>query len=83
MAAARPASAYATARDSTVSWALRPDGLGTTNTREAPQRSACSPTRAFGSAKAVSRAGLADLRAAPGISDALAETIYGFFHGEG
>ena len=37
----------------------------------------------FGSAKAVSRAGLADLRAAPGISDALAETIYGFFHGEG
>ncbi len=36
----------------------------------------------FGSAKAVSRAGLADLRAAPGISDALAETIYGFFHGE-
>ncbi len=37
----------------------------------------------FGSAKAVSRAGLADLRAAPGISDALAEAIYGFFHGEG
>ena len=35
----------------------------------------------FGSAKAVSRAGLADLRAAPGISDTLAETIYGFFHG--
>ena len=29
------------------------------------------------------RAGLADLKAAPGISDALAETIYGFFHGEG
>lgn len=37
----------------------------------------------FGSAKAVARAGLADLRAAPGISDALAEAIYGFFHGEG
>jgi excinuclease ABC subunit C len=36
----------------------------------------------FGSAKAVARAGLADLKAAPGISDALAETIYGFFHGE-
>ncbi len=36
----------------------------------------------FGSAKAVSRAGLADLKAAPGISDALAETIHGFFHGE-
>jgi excinuclease ABC subunit C len=37
----------------------------------------------FGSAKAVARAGLADLKAAPGISDALAEAIYGFFHGEG
>jgi excinuclease ABC subunit C len=37
----------------------------------------------FGSAKAVSRAGLADLRAVPGVSNALAETIYGFFHGEG
>ena len=36
----------------------------------------------FGSAKAVSRAGLADLKAAPGISDTLAEAIYGFFHGE-
>ena len=36
----------------------------------------------FGSAKAVARAGLADLKAAPGISDALADQIYGFFHGE-
>lgn len=36
----------------------------------------------FGSAKAVARAGLADLKAAPGISDTLAEVIYGFFHGE-
>ncbi len=36
----------------------------------------------FGSAKAVSRAGLADLRAVPGISATLAETIYGFFHGD-
>ncbi len=36
----------------------------------------------FGSAKAVARAGLADLKAAPGISDALAEAIHGFFHGE-
>jgi len=34
----------------------------------------------FGSAKAVSRAGLADLKAVDGISDAMAETIYGFFH---
>jgi excinuclease ABC subunit C len=37
----------------------------------------------FGSAKAVARAGLADLKAAPGISDALAEAIHGFFHGGG
>ncbi|MBB5221609.1 excinuclease ABC subunit C [Amaricoccus macauensis] len=36
----------------------------------------------FGSAKAVARAGLADLKAAPGISDTLAEVIHGFFHGE-
>ncbi|MBS9717522.1 excinuclease ABC subunit UvrC [Pseudohalocynthiibacter aestuariivivens] len=34
----------------------------------------------FGSAKAVSRAGLPDLKAVDGISDALAETIYDFFH---
>jgi len=36
----------------------------------------------FGSAKAVSRAGVADLAAVDGISTALAETIYGFFHGD-
>ncbi|MEM8788801.1 MAG: excinuclease ABC subunit UvrC [Pseudomonadota bacterium] len=34
----------------------------------------------FGSAKAVARAGLSDLKAVEGISDQLAETIYGFFH---
>ncbi|MEZ5676449.1 Excinuclease ABC subunit C [Thalassovita litoralis] len=37
----------------------------------------------FGSAKAVSRANLADLKAVDGISDALAEAIYGFFHESG
>lgn len=37
----------------------------------------------FGSAKAVSRAGLEDLKAAPGISDAMAETIHAFFHDKG
>lgn len=37
----------------------------------------------FGSAKAVGRANLADLKAVDGISDALAETIYGFFHERG
>ena len=34
----------------------------------------------FGSAKAVSRAGLADLKMVEGISETMAETIYGFFH---
>ncbi|KPN64130.1 Excinuclease ABC subunit C [Aliiroseovarius crassostreae] len=34
----------------------------------------------FGSAKAVSRAGLEDLKAVDGISESLAETIYAFFH---
>ncbi|MEM1065313.1 MAG: excinuclease ABC subunit UvrC [Pseudomonadota bacterium] len=37
----------------------------------------------FGSAKAVSRANLPDLKAVDGISDALAETIYDFFHERG
>ena len=37
----------------------------------------------FGSAKAVSRANLSDLKAVEGVSDALAETIYGFFHEKG
>ncbi len=37
----------------------------------------------FGSAKAVSRAALSDLKAVDGISDALAETIYDFFHEKG
>lgn len=35
----------------------------------------------FGSAKAVARANLSDLKAVDGISGALAETIYDFFHG--
>lgn len=35
----------------------------------------------FGSARAVSRAGLTDLEAVDGISAALARTIYDFFHG--
>ena len=37
----------------------------------------------FGSAKAVSRAGLADLKAVDGISDTLAETIYNHFNEAG
>ncbi|MEX0339032.1 MAG: excinuclease ABC subunit UvrC [Arenibacterium sp.] len=37
----------------------------------------------FGSAKAVARANLSDLKAVDGISDTLAETIYDFFHERG
>ncbi|WP_058239794.1 excinuclease ABC subunit UvrC [Shimia marina] len=37
----------------------------------------------FGSAKAVSRANLADLKAVDGVSDKLAEVIYDFFHDGG
>ncbi|WP_040604612.1 excinuclease ABC subunit UvrC [Sagittula stellata] len=37
----------------------------------------------FGSAKAVSRANLADLKAVDGVSEALAERIYAFFHERG
>ncbi|MWD26789.1 excinuclease ABC subunit UvrC [Aquicoccus sp. SCR17] len=37
----------------------------------------------FGSAKAVSRADLADLKAVDGVSEALAERIYAFFHEQG
>lgn len=37
----------------------------------------------FGSAKAVSRANLADLKAVDGVSGALAEKIYDFFHEKG
>jgi excinuclease ABC subunit C len=37
----------------------------------------------FGSAKAVSRAGLADLKAVDGISEALAERIHDHFHAQG
>jgi excinuclease ABC subunit C len=36
----------------------------------------------FGSAKAVSRAGLADLKLVDGISAAMAEAIHAFFHGD-
>jgi excinuclease ABC subunit C len=37
----------------------------------------------FGSAKAVARAGLSDLQAVEGISETLAEAIYGYFHEKG
>ena len=37
--------------------------------------------RHFGSAKSVSRAGLPDLQAVDGISEAMAQQIYDYFHG--
>jgi excinuclease ABC subunit C len=37
----------------------------------------------FGSAKAVARAALADLEAAPGVSTAVAKMVYDFFHADG
>ncbi|HEX4891722.1 MAG TPA: helix-hairpin-helix domain-containing protein, partial [Hyphomicrobiaceae bacterium] len=37
----------------------------------------------FGSAKAVSRAGIADLQEVPGISAETARRIYDFFHEKG
>jgi excinuclease ABC subunit C len=39
--------------------------------------------RHFGTAKAVSRADITDLRAVPGISDEMARLVYGFFHESG
>ncbi len=50
-------------------------GVGSTRKRALLQH--------FGSAKAVSRAGLADLTSVDGISETLAETIHGFFHDRG
>ncbi len=64
--------------------AKRAKAIGATQLDEAP---GVGPTRKrallahFGSAKAVSRAGVEDLKAVNGISAALAERIYAFFHG--
>jgi excinuclease ABC subunit C len=48
------------------------DGIGPSRKRALLQH--------FGTAKAVSRADIADLRAVPGISDEMAKAIHGFFH---
>ncbi len=66
--------------------AKRAKAVGATPLDEVP---GVGPTRKrallahFGSAKAVSRADLADLRAVDGISERLAEAIYDFFHSGG
>jgi len=66
--------------------AKRSKALGATPLDEVPGVGA-SRKRAllqhFGSAKAVARAGLADLKSVTGISGALAETVYAFFHERG
>ncbi len=48
------------------------DGIGPTRKR--------TLLKHFGSAKAVSRAGIEDLKAVPGISAEMAKKIYDFFH---
>jgi len=48
------------------------DGIGPTRKR--------ALLKHFGSAKAVSRAGVEDLKSAPGISAEIAQRIYDFFH---
>ncbi len=53
MPAARATSAYAPASDATVSWALRPEGLGTTHSSLWAIGSGCRPTCARGRPKAV------------------------------
>ncbi len=64
--------------------AKRAKAIGATPLDEAP---GVGPARKrallahFGSAKAVSRAGVEDLKAVDGISAAMAERIYAFFHG--
>jgi excinuclease ABC subunit C len=79
-------------RDEAHRWAIgahrakRAKALGATPLDEIPGVGAARKRallQHFGSAKAVARAGLDDLRAAPGISAAMAEKIHGFFHPRG
>jgi len=79
-------------RDEAHRWAIgahrqkRAKAVGATPLDEVPGVGAArkrSLLAHFGSAKAVSRANLADLRAVDGISDGLAQAIYDFFHDRG
>ena len=66
--------------------AKRSKAIGATTLDEAP---GIGPARKrallahFGSAKAVSRAGLSDLKAVEGISEKMAENLHAFFHEDG
>ncbi|GAB4387119.1 excinuclease ABC subunit UvrC [Albidovulum sp.] len=79
-------------RDEAHRWAIgahrarRAKGIGATPLDDVPGVGAARKRallRHFGSAKAVSRAGLDDLKAVEGISEQLARTIYAFFHETG
>ena len=66
--------------------AKRSKAIGATPLDEAP---GIGPARKrallahFGSAKAVARAGLSDLKAVDGISEKMAESLFAFFQGNG
>ena len=66
--------------------AKRSKAIGATPLDEAP---GIGPARKrallahFGSAKAVARAGLSDLKAVDGISEKMAESLFAFFQGDG
>lgn len=76
-------------RDEAHRWAIgahrakRAKSIGATPLDEVPGIGAARKRALlahFGSAKAVSRAGLTDLKAVDGISEAMAQTVYDFFH---
>ena len=79
-------------RDEAHRWAIgahrakRAKSIGATPLDEVPGVGAARKRallQHFGSAKAVSRAGLEDLKAVEGISDTVAQTVYDFFHSAG
>ncbi|OYX44858.1 MAG: excinuclease ABC subunit C [Rhodobacterales bacterium 32-67-9] len=79
-------------RDEAHRWAIgahrakRAKAVGATPLDEVPGVGAARKRallRHFGSAKAVARAGLEDLKAVDGISAATAQTVYDFFHAKG
>jgi excinuclease ABC subunit C len=79
-------------RDEAHRWAIgahrakRAKAIGATPLDEVPGVGAARKRALlshFGSAKAVSRAGLEDLKAVDGISETTAQTVYDFFHAKG
>ena len=79
-------------RDEAHRWAIgahrakRAKAVGATRLDEVPGIGAARKRallQHFGSAKAVARAGLEDLKAVDGISEAMAQTVHDFFHAKG